>query len=221
MRYRLTRLSGLLLSAAATLSLTVAAAVAQSTSTPSINSIPDAVEEDWQLTIGIPDPIGVGPQITTCMSPVSDGSEAFVAFDMNYKEYPSFWPGGMQLQVWSKGSVIGTSSQGISLFNTAGETVTWTQRMSITGSTITYDIQNGQSVTWGQFGQGDRLIVSYPTKASDLSGYRPSVSAAASGVTWESNRVTNLTLVCVRYYANGQLFWTDNNPRVLVSTSSQ
>jgi hypothetical protein len=178
----------------------------------------DTVEEDWSVVVANPDPLGVGPQITTCMKPGSDASSPFVAFDMNYREYPVFSPGGMQLQVWSSGQVLSTSTQGSALFNTTGETVTWTQRMSLSGNSISYDIDNGQSTTWGKFGQGSLLSVSFPTTLGSLNGYDPDKSASASGVTWESNFVTSLTLVQVRYYANGQLLWTDTNPRVVIGS---
>jgi hypothetical protein len=36
---------------------------------------------------------------------------------------------------------------------------------------------------------------------------------AQSGVGWQSNRVTEMTLVQVRYYRGGQLISTDNGPR--------
>lgn len=174
----------------------------------------DSVQEDWVLIVSTPDFVAVGPQITTCMSPVSDDSQPFVAFDMNYREFPSFRAGGLQLQVWSGETVLSTSSQGTSQFATPGETVTWTQQMSLNSGagTLTYNVNNGQSTTWGTFGQGSgaNLSVSYPTTVTDLSGYSPATSQAASGATWESNHVTSMTLVQVRYYSGGQLVTTDS-----------
>ena len=41
--------------------------VAKATST-TLPTVADMVEEDWELVIGDPDPIAVGPQITTVMS---------------------------------------------------------------------------------------------------------------------------------------------------------
>ena len=51
---------------------------------------PDQVEEDWQVVIAEPDPLAVGPQITTIMSPNSDPTAAFVTFYLNYRDYPSW-----------------------------------------------------------------------------------------------------------------------------------
>jgi hypothetical protein len=178
---------------------------------------PDRVEEDWQLVVASPDPLGVGPQITTCMSPTGDTSLPFVAFDMNYREFPSFSPGGLQTQVWSGGTVTTYASQGSSLFTEAGETVTWTQRMSLSAGTLTYSISSGSSTTWGTFGQGSLLNVNFATAVPSLVAYDPDKSAARSGASWESDRVTSLTLVRVRYYAAGQLLRTDNNARVVVN----
>jgi hypothetical protein len=176
----------------------------------------DRVEEDWQLVVEQPDIEAVGPQITTAMSPVADGSTPFVAFDLNYSEYPSFQPGGMQLQVWSGTQLGMTASEGTAQFNTPGETVTWTQRMGLSGGTVEYQVLNGQSTTWGQFGQsGGNLDVNFATSLADLSSYSPDTSRANSGVTWQSNHVTSLTIVQVRYYSNGSLIRTDSTPRAI------
>ena len=96
--------------AAATLGVALPPAGAQVPAPPVI----DSVQEDWQLVVASTDRAGVGPQITTCMSTVADDSDPFVAFDLNFREYPSFRPGGLQVQVWSGDNVLATSSQGTS-----------------------------------------------------------------------------------------------------------
>lgn len=185
-----------------------------SVSAQSSNPVITGVEEDWSLVINSPDVTGIGPQVTTCMRPAGDDAAPFVAFDLNYREYPTFQVGGMQIQVWANNRVVNTSSQGTAQFQTANETVTWTQRMSISNGTVTYDVDNGQSTTWGKFGQGQGLLaLAYTTTLADMSGYSPDTSVAKSGVTWEADRADSLTLVQVRYYSNGQLVSTDTNPR--------
>ncbi len=182
------------------------------TSSPAI----DQVEEDWQLVIASPDPVDVGPQITTCMSPVSDGSTPFFALDMNYRDYPSYYSGGLEAAVISNsnGSVQDYSTQGDEVLGTANETITWTQRMSLSGGTATYIVVNGQSTTWGSFGQDDGLgPVRFTTSVTSLASYSPDTSVAKSGVGWQSNRVSRMTLVRVRYYSGGQLVSTDTTSR--------
>jgi hypothetical protein len=176
---------------------------------------PDKIEEDWQVVLATPDPDATGPQLTTCMSPVSDNSTPFVAFDLNYCDYPSFSPGGLQIKVYSGQNVADSSSSGSAVFDTPCETITWTQRMQLsTGNQISYQVNNGQSTTWGQFGYGQGLgSVGYNTSVSDLSGYNPATSVAKSGAGWESNNVVSMTLVRVRYYSSGVLLSTDNTPR--------
>jgi hypothetical protein len=184
----------------------------------------DKIEEDWQVVIASPDPDGVGPQLTTCMSPVADGSMPFVAFDLNYRDYSTFQPGGMQLNVYSGGSVMSSSSQGTALCQTANETISWTQRMHVSssGNSITYRIVNGQSTTWGQFGSAQGLNpVSFAASITSLASYSPDTSVAKSGAGWESDHVASMTLLRVRYYLRGVLISTDSNPRsVTLSTAN-
>jgi hypothetical protein len=87
---------------------------------------------------------------------------------------------------------------------------------------VTYTIVNGQSTTWGQFGSGQGLNpVSFATSITSLSAYSPDTSVAKSGAGWQSNRVSKMTLVCVRYYCAGQLISTDNTSRsVTLSTTN-
>src|SRR5215218_4035747 len=129
----------------------LSASVLVSLGTASAQSPPqviDKVEEDWRLVVATPRLVSVGPQITTCMSPVSNHSTAFVAFDLNYREYPTFAPGGMQIQIWLNQSLQSTASQGSTQMATANEVVTWTQQMSVTDGVVTYGINNGRSTTW-------------------------------------------------------------------------
>ncbi|HEV3166621.1 MAG TPA: hypothetical protein VGZ22_21530 [Isosphaeraceae bacterium] len=176
---------------------------------------PDRIEEDWVLVIDTPDVDANGPQITTTMSPTADHSSSpFVAFDMNYREYPDFTPGGMQLQVWSGKDLGDTATHGSAQLNTSGETITWTQAMSLSGGSINYSIKNGRSQTWDDFGpDGNPLSVSFTSSLSSLTDYSPDVSLANSGATWQSNHVTSLAIVKVRYYSAGQLILTDTTRR--------
>jgi hypothetical protein len=187
------------------------------------SSTADKIEEDWEVVIASPSPTEVGPQITTCMSPVSDNSTPFVAFDMNYRDVQTFQPGGLQVNVYSDGNALTSSTQGDELCQTSNETISWTQRMTISdGNTVTYTIVDGQSTTWGQFGQDQGLDpVSFSSSITSLSSYSPDTSVAKSGVGWQSNRVSKMRLLRVRYYNGDQLISTDNSPRsVTLSVTS-
>ncbi|GAC1335815.1 MAG: hypothetical protein NVSMB14_03340 [Isosphaeraceae bacterium] len=178
--------------------------------------LPDSVQEDWQLVVTTPNTIDGGPQITTSMSPVADKSVPFVDFDLNYSELPNFASGGMQLQGWSGGKCLSSSSYGTAKLNTVNETITWTQSMSVSNGSIVYGVNNGLSTTWGKFGQAQGLAsVSYPTSLTDMSHYSPTVSVQRSGASWEANLVKSFTLTQVRYYANGVLLTTDTTQRTV------
>ena len=66
----------------------------------------------------------------------------------------------------------------------------------------------------GAFGASDdQLTVSTSTSLTSLAGYSPAASVAKSGVGFQSNRVTSLTLLRVRYYQGNTLLSTDETPR--------
>ena len=51
-------------------------------------------------------------------------------------------------------------------------------------------------------------------------GNTPPASVKNSGVSWQSERVTSLKQVQVRYYSQGPLYYTDTTTRTLVSNNS-
>jgi hypothetical protein len=187
------------------------------------NPLPDQVEEDWQAVVATPDVLGVGPQMTMVMSPNSDPTAAFVTFYLNYRDYPNWQPGGLQLKAYgaapdpsSPPPLLDTDTEGTQVCSTAGETVSWTQRMSLFSGSLNLSVVNGSSTTWGNFGQSpESLGVSASSSLSDLSLYQPTYSVSKSGASWQSDRVTSMTLLRVRYYNNGQLISTDSTPRTV------
>jgi hypothetical protein len=178
---------------------------------------PDQVQEDWQLILATPDPTGGGPQISTLLSPVIDGSTPFFVFNLNYRETPSYSPGGIEIQVWQGDQMLSGSTKGTAQCSTAGETITWTQTMKISSGVISFAIDSGKSTTWGKFGQGNQLNVtsSFTTSLTSLSQYSPTTTVNNSGVGWEPNRVTSMKLLQVRYYAGGKLLSTDSTVRTI------
>jgi len=178
------------------------------------NPSADRIEEDWELVVSSPDPSLNGPQITMTMKPAPVDSAAFMLFNLNFRDYPSFNGGGIQAQIWNGGEIVASASQGTALLQTENETITWTQRMSLSGGTLKYKIASGKSTTWGDFGQADSdLAVAAASTLDSLADYDPDASTSNSGVSFQSNRVTKLTLVRVRYYQGDTLLSTDSTPR--------
>jgi hypothetical protein len=189
-----------------------------SAQTPSVTPTGiDRIEEDWQVVVATPSPEEVGPQISTTMSPVGDNDLSFMSFSLNYRDDP-FSPGGLEIRAWSGKTAMASDPERRELLRTAGETILWTQQMALANGTLTYDVIAGSSVTWGSFGVNGELSVAVPSSEPSLDAYSPDLSVQCSGATWQSNRVTSMQLVRIRYYRGGTLVATDSTPRTVIGS---
>ena len=171
----------------------------------------DAVEEDWELVLATPDPDVTSPQITTSMQLDSSVELPTMNFILNYRDTPAFAAGGVQVKMTAGGSTT-AASKGSEQLQTPDETVTWTQRLSLNGGAVTFEVVSGKSTTWGDFGAGT-LSVGASTGVGSLAGYDPAVSVSKSSPTFGANRVARMTLLRVRYYRDHMLLSTDATPR--------
>lgn len=179
------------------------------------------IEEDWQLVVNNPDVDENGPQVTCTISPLDMDTE-YCALDLNYHTQPDYVAGGLQLHTWDPLDPIEyTNSIHTEIMSTSGETVTWTQTMNYNNDgTITFQVINGQSQTWGTFGGQNglsgHLTLTTTTALSNLNGYTSDVSLNNSGVSFASNLVDSLTLMAVRYYdKNGNLLNEITTPQAV------
>jgi hypothetical protein len=174
------------------------------------------IEEDWELQLLEPHPNTESPQITCVVSPICHTRGIHAAFDLNHRTQPDYVPGGMQLQVWN-GEYIVAHQKGPKegLLEHDGEVVRWTQQMRLQDGKLIFEILNGSSASWGEFGGQGYLKLSVDTSLTSLNLYLPDVSATNSGIGYAANRVGKLTLKQARAYtAEGLLgVWTE--PRVV------
>lgn len=173
----------------------------------------DHAEEDWRLVIGTPDASLDAPQTSTSMTPDSSSPDLYGYLTINYRDEPSFQEGGLQVEAWNGDTLLTYASQKTEVLNTSNEVISWTGKMSLSGSTVSYQITSGRSTTWGNFGGGSNLSISFSASISDLSGYDPDTSLSGSSVFFAPNRVTSFGLVQVRYYEGLALSLTDTNLR--------
>jgi hypothetical protein len=154
-----------------------------------------SVEEHWELQLAQPDTDRSAPQTTMVMSPNGNVSGAHFLFTINHANAPDYRPGGMQVQLWDGDDLVDEHQwHNSSALEFESETVHWTQKLSLNDDgTLTFQVQNGESQTWGEFG-GEELSVSTPTNLQWLNHYRPSVSLGESQVNYAENRVSSLTL---------------------------
>lgn len=159
-----------------------------------------AIEEHWELIVGGPEVDRCAPQVSLVVSPNGDLHSDYFVFLMNHSTVPSFAAGGLQLQHWNGDTVVSTNiSEHVGTLSYDQEVITWVQHMTLQNGTLKMDIQNGQSQTWGGFGQGSNLSLTVPTSLQRLNDYRPAVSLEESGIAFAGNRVSSLTLTKLRW----------------------
>ena len=188
------------------------AATAFGQSTPTIVR----VEEDWVIEISAPDIDASAPQIITALSSTERLADVHSVFEINHSNFPSYTPGGLQMQVWSGDSLlVYKNSAKTGTLNTANETITYTTSMTISGPKIIFEVKNGNSTTWGTFGTTGRLRAELDTHQLGFSRYSPETSVANSYVGYASHRVKKLALKQVRYYSALGLVRTDTTERIV------
>ena len=174
------------------------------------------IEEDWRVEIGTPAPEDHAPQIVTVLSPVGNLEREHSVFELNHTTYPNYSPGGMQLQCWRRDwlSGYGSTPHQQKLYH-ANEVVIFTSAMEIDDAVLEFQIKNGSSLTWSNFGGSGYLKTRYYTTLNNLVGYSPDVSVANSRVAFASHRVKKLVLSRIRYYYSEGLVATDDTPRIV------
>src|SRR3954452_23237172 len=119
----------------------IAAATAQGESSKVVS-----VEEHWELQISEPDSERSAPQTTMVMSPNHDVTGMHFLFTLNHVTLPEYQPGGMQVQAWDGDNLsqekAGSASAAL---QNSGETVRWTQRLSLHDATLTFQVADAQS----------------------------------------------------------------------------
>lgn len=174
------------------------------------------VQEDWKLVVATPDGNSSAPQATCIMSPYGHVEGLHVALELNQQTYPHYTPGGVQLHTWEGDYLLKSERFPTDVvLNTPGETITWTQRMELSGSKLIFDIDNAVSESWGDFGSNSRLWISKDTPLTNLIEYSPEVSVRHSGVGYAANRVQRLVLKEVRLYTTTGLYLKDTTERVV------
>jgi len=159
------------------------------------------VEEDWELVVGTPAPGSLAPQVNSVISPRGNIDGLHAAFELNVQSLLEYAPGGLQLQLWfGQWALNDRKFPNSNVLSHVGETVCWTQSMEIEEGRIVFEIIDGTSTTWGDFGGQGYLKGSLVTFLTNLNDYDPAVSIANSGISYADNRVQSLTLKSVRVY---------------------
>jgi hypothetical protein len=156
------------------------------------------IEEHWELQLGQPDADRSAPQTTMVMSPSGDLDGVHFLFTLNHANAPDYAAGGVQIQAWDGGDLLGYDNDEEGTLNHSDEVVTWVQKMWLDNGALKFKVVNGQSETWGQFGNED-MELSVASSLTRLNGYLPAVSLTESQVNYAENRVHALTLTKLRW----------------------
>jgi hypothetical protein len=152
------------------------------------------VEEHWELRLAQPDADFSAPQTTMVISPQSELEGVHFQFTLNHVTAPQYQPGGLQVQLWDGDQLLDESTaHSDGTLHHDEEVIRWTQRVSLESETLTFEVLDGESETWGAFG-GEELALSVATSLTGLNGYRPGISLTESQVGYAENRVASLTL---------------------------
>ena len=177
------------------------------------------IEEDWVLQISNPDAGNDAPQITNVISPTPLLGDLHAILELNHSTLPDFQSGGLQLQLWKDEDQLNWKTHGSSLkLQTINEIITYTMVMEVANGNVTFSIVNGNSTTWGQFGQPQNLLATSASgTVQNLDGYDPQTSVTESEIGYAANRVTKFALSTIRYYDANGLVNTDSTERIVHS----
>jgi len=174
------------------------------------------VEEDWELVVQTPDANSHGPQVSCAISPIGNVDGVYGVFVVNHRSLPAFAGGGLQLQVWNDESPVSHRKfPNDAQMTQAGETVRWTQSMQLGDGLLEFEVTNGNSTTWGDFGGQGYLRITVTTDLANLDSYNPTVSVKNSGVGYAANRVQSLVLKRVRLVTSDGEVLEDDTARVV------
>ena len=179
------------------------------------------VEEDWELVVGQPDANTAGPQVACTMSPFGNIDGTYFTLEVNHQSMPYWAPGGLTIHQWSGESLVQSMNRSNrAVMQNNDETVTWTQVLDVQGGTLTFQVKNVSSTTWGTFGKNNHFKLQTGSGPSDLNSYTPDVSSVRSGVAFASNRVKSLKILRVRGTLSDNTTATDNTVRVVYEQSN-
>jgi hypothetical protein len=179
------------------LSRIIAGSMVLWTTAPALADLPKVVqvEEQWELSIGVPDTGRSAPQATMVMSPTGNLDSTYFLFTLNSRNLPSYQPGGVQVQRWEGNSVASSGTASIAEpLSQSEDTVSWTQRVTLHDGNLTFEVVDGSCNSWGHFGDDGSLKLTSETSLDRLNGYKPAISLGESQIGYADNRVKSLTL---------------------------
>jgi len=87
--------------------------------------------------------------------------------------------------------------------------------MSLSGGKLWFEVTNGHSKSWGDFGDQGYLKTGVDSALSHFDHCSPATSAKFSRIGYAKNRVKKMVLKQVRYYSTDGLVKTDTQGKTV------
>jgi len=173
------------------------------------------IEEDWVALIRTPDTATSAPQILNVISPQESMNGAFGMVELNHASFPGFQEGGLQVQGWLGETMAGVaySSESRKLHHSY-DRLEYTVAMTRSEQSLTFELLNGRSRTWGKFATGG-IQTQIAVSDASLENYNPAFSVANTNVNVGAHRVDVLYQRETRYFLSDGTTITDNTMRVI------
>ena len=154
------------------------------------------IEEEWKLVLDTPNTTGDSPQF--CSS-FDLGNGAYFVTTWNYRTDPEYVAGGIQLQVWKDGEMVGSTTLDLAELNTNNDTITWKHIYRVQGTDVDMRIVGVNSQTWGN--NINTTSVSLTSAGvANFNQYDPQKSCSESGISLGANRVSWFGMTGVTVY---------------------
>jgi hypothetical protein len=161
------------------------------------------VEEDWLVDIAFTNDNSTAPEIVTVFGPDDPDSGLHAVFELNHGTYPTFTKGGMQIQSWLGGWFIAAKQHpNLAELSTTVERIRYTCVTRVAPGRIVLDVINGDSLTFGQFGNDRSLRLRLQSHRPNLNTYNANHSIRHSRVTFGANRVNQFVRTEIRYHTD-------------------
>ena len=154
------------------------------------------IEEEWKLVLDTPNTTGDSPQFCTSFDL---GNGSYFVTTWNFRTWPSYVAGGIQLQVWDNGEMINAATVNLAELNVNGDTITWTHVYRVQGTDVDMRIVGVNSQTWGN-NINTTSVSKANANVANFNQYDPQKSCGESGISLGANRVNWFGMTAVTVY---------------------
>ncbi|PHQ35271.1 hypothetical protein [Rhodopirellula bahusiensis] len=157
------------------------------------------IEENWELTLGDPEPDINSPQVSFFVFPNRDDESRYFELQLNYAADATYSSGGFRVTAAVNDKAVDHERGGnFQNWSASNDCIRWTTVMAVKNSRYLFAIKNGESADWGAFGGPDYLVEMPHESGDGLMKYHPDTSLANVDIGFGANRVRSIRLKSIR-----------------------